>query len=119
MTKKNMTEKKKILKATHAGVLPVGDLNLPCYVLEDGTRVLAQVGMMNSLGIRRTSNLSVFLQGKTLAPFISADLSAIANSPMLFIPPHGGQAAYGYKATTLIDICDAILTAREEGRLKH
>lgn len=32
------------LKATHEGLLKFGDIEVPCYVLEDGRRVLSLAG---------------------------------------------------------------------------
>jgi hypothetical protein len=106
--------KEKIIKATHQGQL-MG--NLDCYVLEDGTRVLSQGGVASSLGKTRATNLAKFLSDKSSSFAISKDLIALANSPIVFTPPHGGNAAYGYKATILVDICDAVLAARKFGKL--
>ena len=41
-------------RATHGSVdhpLTIGDIEIPCYVLEDGTRVLSQRGLQTSLGM--------------------------------------------------------------------
>ena len=38
---------------------------------------------------------------------------------MRFQPPHGGTAAYGYPATVLADICDAVIAARNAGALQR
>src|SRR5947209_1963627 len=37
-------------RATHSGVLKIGDAEIPCYVLENGERVLSTRGIMKSLG---------------------------------------------------------------------
>jgi hypothetical protein len=37
-------------KATHQGVLRIGEMVLPCAVLEDGTRVLSEAEMARALG---------------------------------------------------------------------
>ena len=42
----------KPLKATHRGILPIGGLQLECYVLEDGSRVFAKRGMARALGLK-------------------------------------------------------------------
>jgi hypothetical protein len=36
--------KQKLRKATHDGTLTIGNLEIPCYVLEDGTRILSPRG---------------------------------------------------------------------------
>jgi len=43
--------KEKIHIAKHDGTLVIGDMKLPCSVLEDGTRVLTQTEFMNSMGM--------------------------------------------------------------------
>ena len=40
-------------KATHEGILTIGEMEIPCAVLEDGTRVLTQSGVMVALGRAR------------------------------------------------------------------
>ena len=41
---------KKILKATHEGTLPIGDVTLNVAVLEDGTRVISQSSIFKAFG---------------------------------------------------------------------
>ena len=35
-----------LMKATHSGILKIGDAEISCYVLENGERVLSTRGMM-------------------------------------------------------------------------
>ena len=42
-----MTEKR--LKATHQGVLKIGDRELLCAVLKDGTRIISQTAILKAL----------------------------------------------------------------------
>src|SRR5471032_3477159 len=58
-------EAKKLLsslpKATHGSVdrpLKIGDVEIPCYVLEDGTRVLSQRGLIAGIGMSTGSTNS-------------------------------------------------------------
>jgi hypothetical protein len=46
------------------------------------------------------------------------DLIARANSPIRFIPPHGGNPADGYEATILPDICAVLIEASRLGLLQ-
>lgn len=110
-------EKQQLVKASHQGELIIGNLVLDCYVLEDGKRVLSQTGITKSLGKGGTPNLAKFLSEKYYEFNVSKDVIAISNSPILFVPPHGGNPAYGYPATILVDICDAVLMARKNGTL--
>lgn len=116
-----------VLKATHGSAdhpLKIGDVEIPCYVLEDGTRVLSQRGVLGGLGMAQGSasgggdRLVSFAAGKGISPFISADLLAMIEKPIRFMPQRGGGAAFGYPATLLADICDAVLAARRAGALQ-
>ena len=55
--------------------LVIGNVEIPCYVLEDKTRVLSQGGFLQGIGRSRTSvrksdvaNLPSFLSDKNLSP---------------------------------------------------
>ena len=117
----------KIIRATHGSddhPLKISDIEIPCYVLEDGTRVLSQRGIIGGLGMskggRRTGGdrLVNFLQNKSISPYISNDLMAVISNPIKFRPV-SGYLAYGYPATILADICDSVLTARKNGSLQQ
>lgn len=121
---------KKVPKATHGSSdhpLKIGDIEIPCYVLEDGTRVLSQRGTLGGLGLSRGSSgsdsggdrLANFATGKAISPFISSDLMAVIENPLRFRHPGGGGAAYGYPATILPEICEAVLAARQAGALQR
>lgn len=102
--------------------LKIGNREIPCYVLADGTRVLAQSGMIRSLGMARGSSrkggdrLANFITQRAINPFISAKIRAAITSPIKFKSPSG--IIYGYEATILPDICEAVLTARENEKLQ-
>src|SRR5713101_5951458 len=40
-------------RATHSGELKIGNVLIPCAVLEDGTRVITQRGMFVALGMHK------------------------------------------------------------------
>ena len=118
----------KVLKATHGSAdnpLRIGDVEIPCYVLEDGRRVLSLGGMVKALGMAIGSagggegdRLTSFASGKAISPFISNDLASRMKSRVRFQAPTGGSLATGYEATILADICDAVLAARKAGALR-
>jgi hypothetical protein len=92
-------------------------------VLDDKRRVLAQTGMVTALGMARGSakkgggdRLANFASGKAVSPFVSEDLRAVINSPIIFRV--GGNIAYGYEATILADICEAVIAADQDGKLQ-
>ena len=101
--------------------LIIGDIAIPCYVLEDDTRVLVQRGLQSGLGMGYTvsrqggNRLTRFLEGKRINPCVSNSLKGVLINPIKFRSPSG--LAFGYPATILVDICEAVLKARDEGRL--
>ncbi len=128
-----MTEK--INKAVYGSPerpLKLAKLEIPAYVLEDGTRVLVQRGMIIALGMKpgggRTQEkggraqegdrLAQFTHTKALQPYISKEILERAQNPIKFKLPNGA-VAHGYEATLLPDICNAVLDSREHGDLSH
>jgi len=120
-------ERKKLPKATHGSAehpLVIGEIKIPCYVLEDGTRMLSRGGVLEGLGMSggtasgQGDRLASFAAGKGIKPFINNELFNTINSPVRFLSPHGGSPAYGYPATMLADICEALLAARKAGALQ-
>jgi hypothetical protein len=113
-----MTEK--IVRATHKGFLPIGGVQIPCYVLEDKTRLITQRGIQKTIGMstsggtkgaHRTAQFVSSLEAKFPEP---QDLSVRMFKPMVFMPyKGGGKPAYGYEATTLIDLCEFILKCHD------
>jgi hypothetical protein len=116
-----------ILQATHGSQdhpLRIGDVEIPCYVLEDGTRMLSQRGLIGGLGMKPggsshgADRLALFFAGKGISPFVSNDLMTTIQNPIRFRSPSKGPITYGYPATILADICDAVLAARKAGALQ-
>lgn len=103
--------------------LRIGDVELTCYVLEDGTRVLTQASFLEAIGRHRRANTKAasgvppILQGQAIAPFISEDVLEKA-TPITFQLPGGGRAS-GYNAEVLPAVCDIYLAARDAGVLPH
>lgn len=112
-------------QAMREGSIKLGDLELPCAVLEDGRRVLTQSGVMLALGRSRQVksqkyfdadvNLPAFLQAKNLKPFISNDLE-VTSSRVDFRTMAGGKA-FGFPADVLPAICEVFIDAEREGKL--
>jgi P63C domain len=102
--------------------LKIGDIEIDCYVLDNGIRVISQRAMFKGLGFSRGgarenseneedgAELPRFATQNWLNPFINIDLDMALRNPILFAT--GSGRAYGYPATILPDICDAILAAR-------
>lgn len=117
---------KSLPKATHVGTIHIGSLELPCAVLENGTRVLTMHGLNTAFGSRSNSarfasptggaNLPAFLASKNIGEFISPELSDGLTTPIVY-RPRGQAMAYGYEATLLPLMCEAIMDARAAGKL--
>src|SRR6516164_2504264 len=116
-------------KAVYTGELKIGDLIIPCAVLEDGTRVITQRGMFVALGMNKNpskgqtaiENRPGFLSADNLTPYISEDLNR-SWTPIPFRLPKGsggykGNIAFGYKAEILPLVCHTYLDAKEAGVL--
>lgn len=110
--------------------LMVGGIKIPCYVLDDETRVITENGLISALGIKyggagytRAEGypyLTGFVTGKALQPFMEKVNPALVDSiknPILFQTSENGNIFKGYEATLLADICEAVLAARQEKAL--
>jgi hypothetical protein len=88
--------------------LTIGEIEIECYILDDGIRVLTQSSFLESLGRHRRANirrmiggsgeerLPPILQGKAINPFISREILE-KSRPITFALPQGGARV----ATTL------------------
>lgn len=115
-------------RASHEGMLEIGDATIPCAVLEDGTRVFSRIGFIRAIGRKgkpkggrdydQESKVPVFLTADNLKPFVPNEL--INNSrPIPFRPISGGREAIGYRADLLPDVCHVFLDAEAAGVLQH
>lgn len=115
----------KIIAGAPDKPLVIGHIEIPCYVLEDETRVLSQGGFLRAIGRSRTpkagtggvDNIPVFLAPNNLKPFVSDDLM-VSTTPVPFqAPGTGGGVTHGYPATILPEVCEVYLKARDAGVL--
>lgn len=119
----------KIPKAAHVGELKIGDLIIPCAVLENGERVIADRTLANTLGIKGSGAywqkkkggeegalLPEYISAKYLTPYVTEEIRKnIMNS--ISYKPINGPKANGIKAALLPEICDVWLKAKEKGAL--
>lgn len=114
----------KIVSGAADRPLKIGDVEIECYVLEDGTRVLTQGGVLTALGRSRRINtkpgddptLPPVLRFPALRPYISDEMIEVAR-PVVFLTPSGSKAN-GYRAEVLPQICEAWLGARGDNALQ-
>jgi len=103
--------------------LTIGGIDIECYVLKDGTRVITQNSFMKAIGRRKggpsrpaeDESLPVFLRSQSLRPFLTTEIVESAR-PVPFTMTKGGRA-YGYRAELLPVVCDLYLKARQAGVL--
>jgi hypothetical protein len=123
--------RKGLPKAIAEGVLKIGDLAIPCAVLDDtaNTRVLSQTGFLRAIGRHpfakggtgsALDDSAPFLRPINIKPFISLELER-SSIPIQYLPrnPTSGAAGvgYGYKATLLPDVCWVYQDAMTAGKL--
>jgi P63C domain len=107
-----------LVSATHKGILPIGGLQLECYVLEDGRRVFHKRGMAKALGLKSEGGNAFMktLGGKKLGSEVADDLLQKIENPILFNAV-GADPAHGYEAEILVEVCKAVIRANEVGKL--
>lgn len=75
-------------KATHEGILPIGERELTCAVLDDGTRVLTQSAVFEAFGRprrgksaenSRADQVPGFMDANNLQPFVTKTLMGRIN----------------------------------------
>lgn len=104
--------------------LKIGDIEISCYVLDDDTRVLSQRGLQMGIGMSTSGSssgeqrMALFIDSLGLKGIDVKDLSLRIKNPIRFKLPAGGRS-FGFEATILADICDAVLAARKAGALHH
>ena len=100
-------------KVKYDGIIELNGINISCFVLEDGTRVLSST-MQRSLSMvddneeqSSGARLSRYLSQKSLQPFIYKGREPGHFEPIVCY--QGNKKINGYEASVLVDICDAFL----------
>ena len=102
-------------------------VDVDCYVLNDAakTAVISQRGMGQAIGLsQRGDRLTSFVNSKQMSGYIGRELRQKLENPIVF--QRLGSAAEnaisargnGYDASVLIDLCNAILDAHNDGKLR-
>lgn len=113
----------KIPQTTHWGDLLIGDVNLPCYVLDTGERVFSLNGVMVGLMEIEGGPLADYLMVKTLREYLPSDLvPGQDRSIPALIEFDTGTTGYARRALGLpverfMDLCIAYSTAAEKEQL--
>lgn len=111
----------KIPVATHKGVLKIADLKIPCFVLDDGRRVISGRGMTTAIGMKGRGQGIARISGlKAINSINNNTLSMAIQSPIQFLggSPKVEETSDGFEAIALQDLCEVLLQARDAGFLK-
>ncbi len=111
------------LQATHRGVINIGEVEVECYVLEDGRRVLTQESFLKGMGraakakggqgvLSTVDYTPAFLAANNLKPLIDKEISE-STTPIEFVSMTGTKVR-GYAAELLPQVCRVYLAARDE-----
>ncbi|WP_084422098.1 P63C domain-containing protein [Henriciella litoralis] len=113
---------KHLPEAILEGSIPLGDGQISCAIVGDGTRVITQATFLRSLGRSRSpkagtgvlataDELPFFLSSSAFAPFIDSELMA-ATTPVFYRTMHGGKGV-GYNAQLLPLTAEVYLRFRD------
>lgn len=106
--------------ATHKGVLKIGEIEIPCFVLNDGRRVISGRGMTAAIGMKGRGQGIARISGlKAIKSLQNNGLPMAIETPIRFLggSPKVGDPSDGFEATVLQDICEALLQGRDVGLL--
>jgi hypothetical protein len=110
-------------KALFEGELQFGDMEIPCAVLEDGTRLISERGFAKGLETKRGgahwirrketgAKLPVFASANNLKPFITQELETALTCPILYKTKAGNFIANGMPAELITEVCKVWVLAR-------
>lgn len=121
---------RKTLRATHDSrktPLILGEIEIPCYVLEDGSRVLSMQGTLKAIGL---SDELLRKHGGRAFPWLIAkfqnyipqEVNEKLKEKIYFHRPGAGGAVdktIGIEASLFIDFCNVIIDARNDNFLSE
>jgi P63C domain len=110
---------------SHRGEITIGNHVIPCFVLNDGRRVVSEIGLTAIFGTsggktyrlreqtapQSGGPLPLFLASKALHPFIHEVFDGMDLAPVEFVD--GEKLWVGYDAKTLPKVCEVWLRADE------
>jgi len=101
--------------AKYKGFLDILDVNLPCYVLDNGQRVIGRVATTEMLsGFPGQGDLEGYLRSQNLKPYIDKDL-VVARMVSFRLPEveQLQREVKGLPTDLLIEVCRGLVTALE------
>jgi hypothetical protein len=101
--------------AKHKGFLNIMDVDLPCYVLDNGQRVIGRVAATEMLsGFKFQGDLEGYLRSQNLKPYIDKDFT-VARMVSFSLPEveQLGREVKGLPTDLMIEVCRGLVTALE------
>jgi hypothetical protein len=111
---------KNLPRVTHGSddrPMRIGSIAIPCYVLDNGMRVITHRGLQGAISMAVTGSASetaAFVAKLGQKGLDCSEIVARISNPTEFVPGFG-RTAFGYEATLLADLCDLFLEARSRG----
>jgi hypothetical protein len=103
----------RVPQAQSEGLLRIGDVELEVYVLDDRRRVISKRAMARALNLKSEGG-NAFLRSMTrkgIRNSLGEALIAKIEKPVAFVGQRG-ESCDGYEAEVLIEVCDALIEAR-------
>lgn len=115
-----------IPRATHSGILQIGNSEIACDVLEDGRRVLRHKTFARAMGKGKPANsdmeraislkIPVFLCANNLSPYLEQDI--LERGEQIFYKGKDGRKLIGYEASLLPAACKTYVKAFHDNALQ-
>lgn len=111
-------DRSRLPEAASDGILWIGEIPLDVYRLDDERRVISKKAMAAVLGLKSEGGNAFMrtMSRKGVRSVFSEKLLKTIEEP-IFFKPLNGDLADGYDVEDLIEICDALIDARNRGRL--
>lgn len=114
-----------IPKATHEGIIFIGNQSLECDVLPDGRRILRHKTFTTAMGRGKPGskdvksaeslNLPIFLTANNLTPYLGPEIEKSGKT--IFYKSKDGRRMKGYEANLLPEACKVYAKADDENVL--
>lgn len=108
---------KNLPRAEYSGILKLGATEIPCFVLENKKRVIAQREVVNVLTGHSKGILGRYVNVSNLRDFMPQKFVGTNLRDVALVFRAGSSTVYGYEATDIIDICESYLKARSANKL--
>jgi hypothetical protein len=101
----------------------IADIQVPCFVLDDGRRVITTNGLLDTLMMARggamvkgMNRFELFVSRPRIRQFVSDEIFERVKHPIKFLI--GGTPAHGFESDTLIELAEAVVAADNAGVLQ-